>query len=100
MALPLSRRLKRTGDGCTGTGRNMENGELSEAFADEWSPAVADAALRDDEDESVIAEKWEAIVSLGLANSRIKDLHDLRSFSREFSFDSGLRCSVADFPLS
>lgn len=28
----------------------MENRELSEAFAEEWSLAIADAALRDDED--------------------------------------------------
>lgn len=37
--------------------------------------------------ESVVAEKFEAMVSLGLANSRMKDLYDVRSLSREFSFD-------------
>jgi hypothetical protein len=31
-------------------------------------------------------EKFEAIVSLGMANSRMKDLHDTRSLSREFAF--------------
>ena len=36
--------------------------------------------------ESVIAEKFEATVSLGLGNSRMKDLHDIRSLSRGFSF--------------
>jgi hypothetical protein len=36
--------------------------------------------------ESVIAEKFEAIVSLGMANSRMKDLHDIKSLSREFAF--------------
>lgn len=36
--------------------------------------------------ESVIAEKFEAMVSLGLANSRMKDLHDIGSLSREFPF--------------
>ena len=36
--------------------------------------------------ETVIAEKFEAIVSLGLANSRMKDLHDIRTLSREFAF--------------
>lgn len=36
--------------------------------------------------ESVIAEKFEAIISLGVANSRMKDLHDIRSLSREFAF--------------
>jgi hypothetical protein len=37
--------------------------------------------------ESVIAEKFEALVSLGLANSRMKDLHDIRSLAAEFAFD-------------
>lgn len=32
------------------TGCDMENGELSEGLAEEWSLAMADAALRDDED--------------------------------------------------
>ena len=36
--------------------------------------------------ESVIAEKFEAMVSLGVANSRMKDLHDIRSLSRGFCF--------------
>ena len=37
--------------------------------------------------ESVVAEKLETMVSLGLANSRMKDLYDVRSLSRDFSFD-------------
>jgi hypothetical protein len=37
--------------------------------------------------ESVVAEKFEAIVSLGLVNSRMKDLYDIQSLSHEFSFD-------------
>lgn len=37
--------------------------------------------------ESVVAEKFEAMVSLGLANSRMKDFYDIHSLSREFSFD-------------
>lgn len=37
--------------------------------------------------ESVVAEKFESMVNLGLANSRMKDFHDLRSLSRDFSFD-------------
>jgi hypothetical protein len=37
--------------------------------------------------ESVIAEKFEAMISLGIANSRMKDLHDIQSLSREFSFE-------------
>jgi hypothetical protein len=37
--------------------------------------------------ESVVAEKFEAMISLGLANSRMKDLYDVRSLSSDFSFD-------------
>lgn len=37
--------------------------------------------------ESVVAEKFEAMVSLGLGNSRMKDFYDLRSLSRDFPFD-------------
>jgi hypothetical protein len=40
--------------------------------------------------ESVIAEKFEAMVSLGIANSRMKDLHDIQSLSREFSFEGSI----------
>jgi hypothetical protein len=36
--------------------------------------------------ESVVAEKFEAMVSLGIANSRMKDFHDIQRLSREFSF--------------
>lgn len=37
--------------------------------------------------ESVVAEKFEAMVSLGIANSRMKDFYDIQSLSREFSFE-------------
>ena len=37
--------------------------------------------------EAVIAEKLEAIVSLGVANSRMKDYYDLSIFSKTFEFD-------------
>lgn len=40
--------------------------------------------------ESVVGEKFEAMVSLGLANSRMKDLHDIRSLSHDFSFEGRL----------
>jgi hypothetical protein len=39
--------------------------------------------------ETVVAEKFEAMVSLGLANSRMKDFHDVRSLSHDFSFEGG-----------
>ncbi len=37
--------------------------------------------------ESVIAEKLESMVSLGIINSRMKDFHDLREISRRFDFE-------------
>ena len=36
--------------------------------------------------ETVVAEKFEAIVSLGLANTRMKDFYDLWIISRTFAF--------------
>lgn len=38
--------------------------------------------------ESVIAEKFEAIVSLGDLNSRMKDFYDIRAMAENFSFDA------------
>jgi hypothetical protein len=40
--------------------------------------------------ESVIAEKFEAMISLGIANSRMKDFHDIRILSREFPFEGAV----------
>ena len=40
--------------------------------------------------ESVIAEKLEAIVSLGIANSRYKDFYDICILSEHEDFDGGL----------
>jgi hypothetical protein len=37
--------------------------------------------------ETVVAEKFEAIVDLGEANSRMKDYYDLIALSRQFAFD-------------
>lgn len=37
--------------------------------------------------ETVAAEKLEAIVKLGIANSRMKDFYDLEVLSRTFAFD-------------
>lgn len=39
---------------------------------------------------TVVAEKFEAIVSLGMMNSRLKDYFDLWLLSEEFDFDFGL----------
>lgn len=37
--------------------------------------------------ETVVAEKFEAMVKLGIANTRMKDFHDLYSLFRLFSFE-------------
>lgn len=37
--------------------------------------------------ETVVAEKFEAMVKLGIANSRMKDFHDVRALSQLFPFD-------------
>jgi hypothetical protein len=40
--------------------------------------------------ETVIAEKLEALVKLGIANTRMKDFYDLWMLSRDFAFDGTL----------
>jgi predicted nucleotidyltransferase component of viral defense system len=40
--------------------------------------------------ETMVAEKWEAMVSLGIANSRMKDFYDLWVISSQFEFDGPL----------
>lgn len=40
--------------------------------------------------ETVVAEKFEAIVALGLANSRMKDFYDLLAMSRLFVFEGAV----------
>lgn len=37
--------------------------------------------------ENVVAEKYQALVNLGMANSRMKDFYDLWVIAREFDFD-------------
>lgn len=44
--------------------------------------------------ETVVAEKLQAIVSLGRANSRMKDFYDLLALSRLFDFDGGTLVSA------
>jgi predicted nucleotidyltransferase component of viral defense system len=53
-------------------------------------PALLDAdgpRLRAYPRETVVAEKFQAIVELGLANSRMKDFYDLLALGRLFAFD-------------
>jgi predicted nucleotidyltransferase component of viral defense system len=40
--------------------------------------------------ETVVAEKLQAIVALGMANSRMKDFYDIHFLSREFPFDGSV----------
>jgi Nucleotidyl transferase AbiEii toxin, Type IV TA system len=44
--------------------------------------------------ETVVAEKFEAIVKLGIANSRMKDFYDLEALSRTFDFDGTILCEA------
>ncbi len=46
--------------------------------------------------ESVIAEKFEAMVSLGASNSRMKDFWDVAALSQEFPFDGETLCTAID----
>ena len=39
--------------------------------------------------ETVVAEKFQAMVMLGIANSRMKDFYDLYVLARDFVFDGG-----------
>jgi putative RecB family exonuclease len=52
-----------------GTGRDMENGQLSEAFAEEWWLAIAEAALRDDEDATELATTGRILVEAYLSEA-------------------------------
>lgn len=40
--------------------------------------------------ETVVAEKFEAMVKLGILNSRMKDFFDIWTLSRKFSFDGSI----------
>jgi hypothetical protein len=40
--------------------------------------------------ETVVAEKFEARVKLGITNSRMKDFYDLRALAELFSFEGGV----------
>jgi len=44
--------------------------------------------------ETVVAEKFEAIVALGLTNSRMKDFHDVALLANSFAFDGQLLTSA------
>jgi hypothetical protein len=44
--------------------------------------------------DSVVAEKYEATVRLGIANSRMKDFYDVWIMLREFGFEGATFCSA------
>jgi hypothetical protein len=44
--------------------------------------------------ESAVAEKFEAIVKLGILNSRMKDFYDIWLLSRQFDFDGEMLTSA------
>lgn len=51
----------------------------------DFPPPVLKAYTR----ETVVAEKFQAMVALGMTNSRMKDFFDLWVLSRDFAFDGG-----------
>jgi len=46
--------------------------------------------------DSVVAEKYEAIVRLGIANSRMKDFYDIWIMLREFHFEGTTLCNAIE----
>ncbi len=71
------------------------------AFGDAVTPGIQDAEfptlldlpapyLRTYPRETVVAEKFEAMVRLGIVNSRMKDFYDLWNLARTHSFDGSL----------
>lgn len=72
--------------------------QIDVGFGDAITPAAMDAEfpslldqprprVRAYPRETVVAEKYEAMVQLGMANSRMKDYFDLWFLSRQFEFD-------------
>jgi predicted nucleotidyltransferase component of viral defense system len=72
--------------------------QIDIGFGDAITPAATELAfpalldtpapvLRAYPKETVVAEKFQAIAALGLANSRMKDYYDLLALSRLFAFD-------------
>ncbi|MEZ6091761.1 MAG: nucleotidyl transferase AbiEii/AbiGii toxin family protein [Pirellulaceae bacterium] len=44
--------------------------------------------------ETVVAEKFQAMVQLGMANSRMKDFYDVWTLARQFEFDGTALCAA------
>jgi predicted nucleotidyltransferase component of viral defense system len=54
------------------------------------------AQLRAYPKETVVAEKLEALVKLGMVNTRMKDFYDLWILAREFEFSGALLCEAIE----
>jgi hypothetical protein len=54
------------------------------------SPDLPAPEVRAYQKETVVAEKFEAMVSLGLGNSRMKDFYDLYTLSQTFTFEGAV----------
>jgi predicted nucleotidyltransferase component of viral defense system len=54
------------------------------------------ARLRAYAKETVVAEKFEALVKLGMVNTRMKDFYDLWILAREFGFSGPTLCKVIE----
>jgi predicted nucleotidyltransferase component of viral defense system len=72
--------------------------QVDVGFGDAITPAAVDASfptllglpapkIRAYPKETVIAEKFEAIATLGITNSRVKDYYDIWMLSRRYEFD-------------
>lgn len=48
--------------------------------------------------ETVVAEKFQAMVMLGIANSRMKDFFDVWTLARQFEFSGPALCSASEGP--
>lgn len=62
-------------------------------------PAILDLPaprLRGYSKESVIAEKFEAMIKLGMLNSRMKDFYDIWLLSRQFDFDGRMLATAIE----
>jgi predicted nucleotidyltransferase component of viral defense system len=87
-------------------GRARANVQVDVGFGDTITPAPVEVecssllgfpppVLRAYPRESVVSEKFEASVALGMANSRMKDFHDLHYLSQEFEFEGArLRSAI------
>jgi predicted nucleotidyltransferase component of viral defense system len=81
--------------------------EIDIGFGDTVTPAAVEmelpifgflnlplASLRTYRQETLVAEKFQAMVSLGIMNSRLKDFYDIWYLSKTFEFQGALLCKA------